>query len=49
MSRPDRSLKPSLDALDTKTLLSAGQLSHLMAASLSAVEMTEVKYYNYIN
>ena len=49
MSRPARSLKPSLNVLDKRTLLSAGQLSPLVAACHSAVKITEVKYYNYIN
>jgi hypothetical protein len=49
MTRLARDIHPSLDEFDTKTLLSAGQLAHLVGGSQGALLVPSQRYYNYIN
>jgi hypothetical protein len=48
MTRPLRCFQPSVNDLDKKTLLSAGQVGHLMGGPLRAVELIETKYDYYL-
>ena len=49
MTRLSRDIHPSVDEFDKKTLLSTGQLAHLVGGSLGAVDVQSQRYYNYIN
>jgi hypothetical protein len=49
MTRLSRCNQPSLDEFDKKTLLTAGQLGHIVRGSLCAVQVNSERYYNYIN
>lgn len=48
MTRPARSIRPLLEQCEKKTLLSAGQLGHIMAGSPGPVALDETGYLNYL-